>query len=421
MRGAVYRRGMRDENPLTSKAFYEAILELGPDWLVEQVLLNKEAGEVEVLVSTKRGASLPCPECSARCSVHDRRKRSWRHLDTCQLRTIVTAMVPRVRCAEHGVKRVAVPWAEGNARFTALFESVVIDWLLEASISAVAEQMQLTWDQVAGIQARAVKRGLERRAAASPRRLAIDETSFQKRHEYVTIVSDVVSGHVLYVADNRRKESLAGYFDALEPAELLEIEAVSMDMWAPYISVVEHYVHDAERKICFDKFHVAQHLGDAVDKVRRREHRELVAAGNTALTGSRYTWLRNPENMTGGQTSLLERLKRVALRTARAWAIKEHAMCLWSYVSRGWAKRAWTAWLTWAERSRLEPIKAVARLVRRHLDGIINAIVLRATNASAESINSRIQKVKRMSHGFRNRERFRNAIYFHLGGLELHP
>lgn len=309
----------------------------------------------------------------------------------------------------------------GERPFTALFESLVIDWLLEASISAVAEQMQLTWDQVAGIQARAVERGLARRAATSPRRLAIDETSFQKRHEYVTVVSDVVSGHVLYVADHRRNESLAGYSDGLEPADLLEIEAVSMDMWAPYISVVQHYVHDAERKICFDKFNVAQHLGDAVDKVRRREHCELVAAGITALTGSRYAWLLNPENMTGGQSSLLKRLKRVALRTARAWAIKEHAMCLWSYVSRGWAKRAWKAWIGWAERSRLETIKAVARMVRRHIDGIINAIVLRATNASAESINSRIQKVKRMSHGFRNRERFRNAIYFHLGGLELHP
>lgn len=412
---------MRDENPLTSKAFYQAILELGPDWFVDQVLLDKKAGQVEVFVAAERGASLPCPECGARCPVHDRRTRSWRHLDTCQLKTIVTAAVPRVRCEEHDVKRVAVPWAEGNARFTALFESVVIDWLLEASISAVAEQMQLTWDQVAGIQARAVQRGLERRAATSPRRLAIDETSFQKRHEYVTVVSDTISGHVLYVADNRRKESLAGYFDGLEPADLLEIEAVSMDMWAPYISVVEHYVHNAERKICFDKFHVAQHLGDAVDKVRRGEHRELVAAGNTALTGSRYTWLRNPENMTGGQASVLERLKRVALRTARAWAIKEHAMCLWGYVSRGWARRAWKSWIAWAERSRLEPIKAVARLVKRHLEGIINAIVLRATNASAESINSRIQKVKRMSHGFRNRERFRNAIYFHLGGLGLHP
>lgn len=96
-------------------------------------------------------------------------------------------------------------------------------------------------------------------------------------------------------------------------------------------------------------------------------------------------------------------------------------MCLWHYVSRGWARRAWKAWISWALRSRLEPVKAVARLVQRHLDGIINAIVLRVTNAGAESINSCIQKVKRMANGFRNRERFRNAIYFHLGGLELHP
>ena len=194
-----------------------------------------------------------------------------------------------------------------------------------------------------------------------------------------------------------------------------------MDMWQPYISVIAENIYRADEKICFDKFHVAKYLGDAVDKVRRGEQREMLADGDRSLVGSKHAWLRNPENMTLKQAGFLERVKRLALRTARAWAIKEHAMCLWHYVSRGWARRAWKAWISWAMRSRLEPVKAVARLVKRHLDGIINAIVLRATNAGAESINSRIQKVKRMANGFRNRERFRNAIYFHLGGLELYP
>ena len=96
-------------------------------------------------------------------------------------------------------------------------------------------------------------------------------------------------------------------------------------------------------------------------------------------------------------------------------------MCLWHYASRGWARRAWNAWISWAMRSRLTPMKRVARMIRSHLEGIINAIVLKATNAASESINSKIQRVKRMACGYRNRERFRNAIYFHLGGLDLCP
>ena len=125
--------------------------------------------------------------------------------------------------------------------------------------------------------------------------------------------------------------------------------------------------------------------------------------------------------MDDSSDSFFNRMKRVALRTARAWALKEHAMCLWNYATRGWARRAWKAWISWALRSRLEPMKRVARMVRKHLEGILNAIVLRATNATAESVNAKIQRVKRMACGFRNRERFRAAIYFHLGGLDLRP
>jgi len=119
--------------------------------------------------------------------------------------------------------------------------------------------------------------------------------------------------------------------------------------------------------------------------------------------------------------SFFEQMKRVALRTSRAWALKEHAMCLWCYLTRGWARRAWKAWISWAMRSRLEPVKRVARMVRNHLEGILNAIVLNATNAMAESVNAKIQRIKRRACGFRSRDRFRTAIYFHLGGLDLRP
>lgn len=116
-----------------------------------------------------------------------------------------------------------------------------------------------------------------------------------------------------------------------------------------------------------------------------------------------------------------EALRESSLRTARAWGFKEVAMSLWDYVSRGHANNAWRRWIAWARRSRLEPIKRVAAMVRDHLTGILTAIVTRTTNAASESINAKIQWIKRTACGFRNRERFRNAIYFHLGGLDLYP
>ncbi len=414
-RGGRYPGGMRD------KELYAKILGVRAPWQVEQVDLDEKGAEVRVLILIPRGSCLSCPQCGESCPGYDTRRKSWRHLDTCQFRTILDADVPRVKCARHGVLQIEVPWAEPGSGFTALMEALVVDWLKEANILAVARLMGLTWDQVDGIMQRAVRRGLERREFDPPEHIGIDETSFQKRHEYVTVVTDFDTGDVIHVADGRKADSLQGFFDELEPADHLRLKAVSMDMWAAYFSAVDRNLYRAEEKICFDKFHVAKHLGDAVDKVRRQEQREQLRAGDRSLVGTKFAWLKNPERMEEGSPSFFERMKRVALRTARAWAIKEHAMCLWHYASRGWARKAWRAWISWALRSRLEPIKRVARMIRDHLEGIINAIVLNATNAGAESINARIQRVKRMACGFRNRERFRNAIYFHLGGLDLSP
>ncbi len=136
---------------------------------------------------------------------------------------------------------------------------------------------------------------------------------------------------------------------------------------------------------------------------------------------SRYLWLENPDAMSLKRWREFERLRESSLKTARAWAIKEHAMSIWHYTSRTWAEKSWLRWLSWAQRCRLEPMKKAARTIKTHLWGIINAVVLKRTNATAESVNSRIQRIKYRACGFRNRERFRTAILFHLGGLDLHP
>lgn len=406
---------------MRDKDLYARILGIESPWYVRDVELQLQKGEVYVFLDFKPTASLTCPECGKKAPGYDRRERRWRHLDTCQYHTIIVADVPRVKCTEHGVHQITVPWSEPGSRFTALFEALAIDWLQEASLSAVGRLLDLSWDEVDGIVGRAVRRGLARRKKACPERIGVDETSFQKRHEYVTVVSDHDTGEVLYVADDRKQESLDGFYKTLNIEQLYRIQSVGMDMWKGFINSTRAYVPDADRKIGFDKFHVAKHLGDAVNKVRYQEHKALLSQGKSDLKKTKYLWLMNPNNMDDERWDEFEPLRNSALKTARAWAIKELAMTLWNYSTRSWAAKAWKKCLSWAMRSKLDPIKKVARMLSTHLWGILNAIALKINNAKSEGLNSKIQKIKAQACGFRNRERFRNMIYFHLGGLDLYP
>jgi transposase len=402
------------------RELYATILGISKPWRVERVDVRADAGEVEVFLECDAPA-LSCPTCQAAAPRYDSRRRSWRHLDTCQYRTVLTADVPRVSCKEHGVLQVAVPWEPGG-RFTALFERLAIDWLAAASITAVARRLRVSWDELDGIMQRAVARGLARRQAQDITQLGVDETSFQKRHEYVTVVTDIKGGRVLEVLDDRTEDSLRGFYRGLPPTELAKISAVAMDMWRPFIAATRELVPHAD--ICFDRFHVARHLNDAVNDVRKREHRELRAEGDQRLVRTKHLWLMGPERrrqLTHERRAEFVALRRASLKVGRAWAMKEAARDLWAYTRRGWALRGWKAWIGWAQRSRLEPMKRAARMVTKHLDGIVNAVLLGVTNAMAESLNSKIQRIKRTACGFRSRSRLRTAILFHCGGLDLYP
>ena len=406
---------------MRDKDLYAQILGIKSPWQVSSVELNEVEGEVTVEVARESGSRLCCPTCGKESPGYDSRRRRWRHLDTCQYKTILVADVPRVKCEDHGVVTVSVPWAEPGSGFTSLFEALVIDWLKEASTLAVSRLMKLSWNAIDGIMQRAVARGLSRRESVCVTQLGVDETAFRKRHDYVTVVSDQEAGTVLHVGNDRTKAGLKDWYDSLSEEQREAIESVSMDMWPAFINATLESIPGAEEKIAFDKFHVAKYLGEAVDKVRRQEHKALMKEGYEDLKGSKYDWLYNPENMTRKQKMRFKALRDSTLKTARAWAIKELAMSLWHYVSKTWARKGWEQWLSWAVRSRLAPIKEVAKTIKEHLWGILNAIVLKVSNGPAEGINSRIKTIKVRSRGFRNKTRFANAIYFHLGGLDLYP
>lgn len=405
------------------RELYRQIFGIEEPWIVSEVRLDAEATELHVTVSHRGSNRLACPECGTSCAGYDHTSRTWRHLDTCQHKTLIHCDVPRVDCPEHGVRAVSVPWAVRNSRFTLLFEAFAIDMLGMLSMSDASRMLRIGWDALDGIRSRAVARGLERRreedATRIVRHLSIDETSFAKRHEYVTVVSDQETGAVLHVSDGHSAASLEDYFRGLTAAQKKAIRTVSIDMSKAYIKAVREHLPEA--KICFDKYHIAAQLSKAVDQVRRQEQKVLRSKDDTRLNRSRTTWLRNPDNMTLEEFEKLQALRKHGLKTGRAWVYKENAMTILKYTSRRFAEFAWKTWLAGASRTHLTPIKKVAGMVREHLDGIINAQAYRRTNALAESHNARIQKLKRRAHGYRNRARFREAILFELGQLDLYP
>ena len=199
---------------MNSEQLLRSVLALPPPWNITQVTLDRESGSVEVHVD-HRGRGAACPKCEQEVPGYDVVQRCWRHLDLCEFETWIVGKVPRVNCPEHGVLQIPVPWADARSKFTHPFECVVIDWLKEASMTAVARMLRLGWKQVYNIQCRAVERGLARRGSLSAKRVGVDETSFKKRHEYVTIVTDLDDGAVIHTADDRKQESFEGFLKGL--------------------------------------------------------------------------------------------------------------------------------------------------------------------------------------------------------------
>jgi len=193
---------------MQDRELYRRILGIEAPWYVDSVELKLKDGEVHVRL-VHHETKWPCPECGTACKLYDHQpERQWRHLDTCQYRTILHAEPPRSECSQHGIRVVKLPWAEPSSRFTELFEALAIEWLKEASQKAVAGQLELSWDEIHGIMERAVQRGLERRKAETVSQIGVDEKAFRKGQSYLTLVNDLERGRVLYVAEERRQSSL---------------------------------------------------------------------------------------------------------------------------------------------------------------------------------------------------------------------
>jgi transposase len=291
----------------------------------------------------------------------------------------------------------------------------------ECSIEATGRLLGLTWDKGWNALERAVERGRSRKPLRIPKHIGIDEKAVAKGHKYETLVYDIDQGTVEYVCAEREQESLESYYQQFKEEELAGVEAVAMDMWDPYIAATRAFIPNSESKIVFDRFHIMKHALEAVDKVRKAEHKELLAKGDMTLKGTKYMWLWSEENLPEWRNEEFQELKAKDLKVCRAWAIKENLRHLWDYHYEKPMRKYFDRWYFWATHSRLPPIIKAAQTLKAHVDNITTYAKHHITNALGESMNAKIEKVKRLACGFRNRAHYRLAIYFHCGGLDLFP
>ena len=399
---------------------YGMLLGLDESWKVTDVKLELDNKRVSIKLGFV-GRRVTCPGCGAACSKADQApERTWRHLDTMQFETILMARVPRADCKSCGVKTADVPWAGKSSPFTWMFEDFALA-ILEASrcVDAARKVLGLSWDSTHRIMKRGVERGLLDRDLTKVKKVGIDEKSFLRGQSYVTCLADLEQVRVIDVVEGRKEEDAVRLLETLPEPVRKEIEAVAMDMWPAFIKAARENLPGAE--VVFDRFHVSKHMGEAVDNVRRSEHKQLIKTGDTRLVGSRYDWLRSEISIRSDKREAFDALKASELKTARAWAIKELLKAFWECPSEGFAETHFDRWYNWAIRSRLGPVKKVARMLKKHLHGLLAYFRHWITNAATEGLNSKIQTIKAAARGFRNFEHYRIRILFFCGRLVMRP
>jgi transposase len=390
---------------------------------VSEVKLDMAHQQVDVFVAHPEGTRFCCPDCGKELSCYDHAPpRAWRHLDTMQFKTMLHAAVPRVQCPEHGVKQVHVSWAEPTSRFTLLFERFAIDLLIATqNIEGARRLLKIGWEQAFNILQRAVERGQRRKAELPIPRIGIDEKSFAKGQSYVTLLYDLDRSTVEAISEGCDAEAADACFSQLSPRQLSSVKSIAMDMSAAMVKSAKANIPLAEEKIVHDRFHVMKMANEAVDQVRRQEHRELQKANDSRLSGTKFIWLKSQENLTTSQQAKLDQVFAMHLKTGKAWAFKEMLRELWDHNTAAEATVYFNDWYRRVIHTQLEPLKKVARSIKERLANVVSYCTHQITNAVAEGINSKIQAIKRRVGGYRNNENFKTAIYFYCGGLNLYP
>lgn len=397
---------------------YGLLLGIHSPWEIISVNLNIAESRVDIYVEYTN-LSGKCPECGdLHPKYDDRKSRTWRHLDTMQFATYIHCQLPRLNCSVHKVKSLQAPWANKQSGFTLMFEAFAIKVLLASkSVESARKLLGLNWKQVEAIKNQAVNRGLERRSNKNIDYLGVDEKQFRKGHNYITTLVDLDEGAVLEVIEDRTIESCKTLIDkALSDKQKGNVKAVCMDMWKAFFTAFRDVIPTAS--IVHDRFHISQYLNKAVDTIRKKENKELIANSDNQLKKSKFLWLTNPENLTDEAKIKLDSLNELNLKV---WSLKESFKPFWQYHSKAWANKYFDVWYKNVEESQLTAMLKVADMLKEHLENILTYFDHQISNAVAEGLNSKIQLVKSNARGYRSFEGFRVSILFHCGKLKMEP
>lgn len=402
-------------------SLYNHILQLPAPWFTSSVELIETDSSVLVIIGYQSKTKFPCPKCQKLCEAYDTRKRRWRHLDTCQYKTIIEAETPRVNCSDHGVLTIQVPWADQSSRYSIMFECAILKWAQECSILSLSRRMRISWNAINGIMYRGVKRGLKRRWKVNCKHLSVDETCIGKNRTFITILSNS-NGQVIAIADGRSSESLLQCLSTIPIHFLHKIKSISLDMSPAYKKAIHAFFGNLAKKIIsFDHFHIAKMLTKALNQVRKKEIQNTPSLERLYFHRTRYTWLRNGRNLNLVEFNELNSLKAQLTQTATAWYLKEKARQIWHNYKKIGARTAWKFWIQLVNESKLSPLMRVAETIQENLTGIINSMYKGVSNARAEAINRKIKDAGRRANGYRNLERYKTAIIFYFGQLDMNP
>jgi transposase len=385
---------------------------------VEAVAFDEQGVVADVAPTT----TLPrCSGCFCRVDKgYDARQRCWRHLDLAGMRVVLRYKLRRVDCPRCGVRIELVPWAEPDSWFTRDFEEHTAYLAQTTDKTTVVSTMRVAWRTVGDIARRVVDRVQRGDPLDGLKQIGVDELSYRRHHEYITVVIDHVAKRVVWARPGKDAATLGEFFKELGPERCKQLEAVTIDMSGAYIKAVTEASPQAT--MIFDRFHVQRLAQEAVDEVRRAEVRESRGTEEAkVLKRTRFILLKNPWNLTNLEGEKLAELQRTNKPIYRAYMLKEGLAGILDGLDVDVARTKLGEWIRWAGRSRLEPFKKLARTVKAHFEGILAYIPLRLNNGRTEGMNGKIRTITRRSYGFHSASNLIALIFLCCSGISLLP
>ena len=382
---------------------------------------NKFNNEIEVDILPRQNSKPICSCCGKPASIHQTEKtpRRFQFVPIWSMTVFFLYHMRRVECKTCGVKIEHIPWADGKHRSTTAFRCFLANWARSLSWSEVAQRFRTTWPNVFHSVEYVVVWGLAHRDLTGIVSLGIDEVSWRIGHSYLTLVYQLDSGckRLLWIGKNRSVRTLLGFFCWLGKERSGLIKYVCSDMWKPYLKVIKKKAVNAINIL--DRFHIMQKINKAIDEVRAEEHRQLQKDGHDTLKNARWCLLKRKENLTEKQEVRLRDLLRYNLKSVRSHLLREDFQGFWEYVSPAWALKYLTRWIGRVMRSRIEPMKKVARTLSRHQDLILNWFKVKGSISTGivEGFNNKVKVTTRKAYGYRTFRCIEIQLYHVLGEL----